>query len=463
MSSLAEELTTIDLGDQRLNRRARWVLEALYRKPGSSISAACGGWKEVKGAYRLFEQEAVTAQQILEPHYQSSAERMAAHPVVLCVQDTTELDYTGKQIDGLGPLNYETRQGLYMHPTLAVTPERLCLGVLDAWNWVREPGSLGQSVGSHRPITEKESIRWLEGYQRVNELAAQLPDTQLVYMADREADIYELFAEGEQARAAGLRSADWLVRGAQDRCLSDEQDEKLKAAVRKAQPISEIEFDLPSRQGGPARHVRQSLKVTTVRLKPPYRVGYTLEPVTVTVLLAEEIDPPSGQPPLTWLLLTNRSVTTAEHAAELLSWYLCRWQIELFFKILKSGCKVEELQLRTLDRLEPALALYLIIAWRILYLTRLGRTCPELPCDAVFADEEWHAAYIVTHRQPPPETPPSLNEMIGMIAAFGGFLNRKGDGFPGSESLWIGLTRCHDFVIALQAQRAFLEQQQRYG
>ncbi|MEZ5581560.1 MAG: IS4 family transposase [Candidatus Competibacteraceae bacterium] len=115
------------------------------------------------------------------------------------------------------------------------------------------------------------------------------------------------------------------------------------------------------------------------------------------------------------------------------------------------------MQLRSLERLEPALALYLIIAWRILYLTVLGRTCPELPCDAVFADQEWHAAYIVTYRQPPPETPPSLNEMIGMIAAFGGFLNRKGDGFPSSESLWIGLTRCHDFVIALQAQRALLE------
>lgn len=139
-----------------------------------------------------------------------------------------------------------------------------------------------------------------------------------------------------------------------------------------------------------------------------------------------------------------------------MSWYLCRWQIELFFKILKSGCKVEELQLETIERLEPALALYLIIAWRVLYLTMLGRTCPELPCDAVFAEEEWHAVYIVTHRQPPPDTPPSLNEMVRMVASFGGFLNRKGDGFPGAETLWIGLTRCHDFVIAMQAQRAAL-------
>jgi len=456
MTSIAAELHTINLGDQRLNRRAQAVLEALYAKPGSSIPGACGGWNETKAAYRLFDQQEVTTQQILEPHYQSSAERMKAHSVVLCIQDTTELDYTGRTISGLGPLNYENRQGLYVHPTLAVTPDRLCLGVLDAWNWAREAGSLGNDRGSHRPIEEKESIRWIEGYQRVNELAAQLPDTQLVYVADREADIYELFAEGDKAQ--GHRSADWLVRGAQDRCVVSETDDKLKAAVHNAPVVAQIEFDLPSRKGDKARHVQQQIKVAQVRLKPPYRVGSKLEEVTVTVLLAEEVAPPRGQPPLTWLLLSNRCVSTDEQATELLSWYLCRWQIELFFKILKSGCKVEKLQLETLERLEPALALYMIVAWRVLYLTMLGRTCPELPCDVVFAEEEWQAAYIVTHRQAPPETPPSLNQMICMIAGFGGFLNRAGDGFPGSETLWIGLTRCHDFVIAMQAQQSLIPQ-----
>lgn len=454
MSGIGEELNTMDLGDQRLNRRARRVLEKLYAQPGASIPVACGGWAETKAAYRLFDQDRVTAQQILEPHYRASAERMAAQEVVLCLQDTTELDYTAKTIAGLGPLNYENRSGLYVHPTVAVTPQRLCLGVLDAWNWAREPGSLGARMSAQRPIEDKESIRWLEGYQRVNEWAAQLPQTQRVYVADREADIYELFAEGQRACAQGQRSADWLVRGQQDRCLAE--GEKLKATVRAAPRLTQIEFDLPRRPGGQARHVRQALKVARVRLKPPYRAGRPLDEVTVTGLWAEELDPPRGEQPLTWWLLTNRDIETAEQAAECLSWYLCRWQIELFFRILKSGCKVEELQFETLERLEPALALYLIIAWRVLYLTGLGRTCPDLPCEAVFAEEEWHAVYIVTYHQPPPEAPPSLNAMIRMVARFGGFLNRKGDGSPGAESLWIGLTRCHDFVIAMQAQRNML-------
>jgi hypothetical protein len=329
MSSIAEELKTINLGDQRLNRRARRVLEKLYAKPGASIAAACGGWPETKAAYRLFDQDEVTAQQVLEPHYRAGVERGTEHEVVLCLQDTTELDYTGKAMAGLGPLNYETRQGLYVHPTIAVTPERLCLGVLDAWNWAREPGSLGTKGGSHRPITEKESIRWLEGYQRVNELAGDLPDTQLVYVADREADIYELFAEGAQARARGQRSADWLVRGAHDRCLVTDTGAKLNAAVAAAAVLTQIEFDQPGRHGGKPRHVRQQLKVASVRLKPPYRVGDKLEAVTVTVLLAEEIAPPPGESPLTWLLLTNRAVVTAEQAAELLSWVQPQYNVSI--------------------------------------------------------------------------------------------------------------------------------------
>ena len=123
------------------------------------------------------------------------------------------------------------------------------------------------------------------------------------------------------------------------------------------------------------------------------------------------------------------------------------------FRILKSGCKVEELQLQHVDRLEPALALYMIVAWRILLLTMLGRQCPDWPCDIVFETEEWRAVYIVAKRAAPPQQPPTLDEVIRLMAGFGGFLDRKGDGFPGPQCIWIGLQRTRDFVLALQAQR----------
>ncbi len=459
MSALAEELASIDLGDQRLNRRARKVLGTLGERPNASIPGACGGWDETRAAYNLFAHPKVTMQQVLEPHYQRTEQRLGEHRTVLCVQDTTELDYTGKNdIQGLGPLNYESRKGMYLHPTLAVTPERVALGVLDAWTWTREPGSLGEDKGE-RPIEEKESLRWLEGYQRVCEVQERVPGTRLVYTGDREADIYEVLAERFQRQGRGQAAAHFLIRAEQDRKCADGR--KLREAVEQAPVLGRIEFDVPKREDRAARHVVQTLRAASVELQPPRRPDRSLPPVAVTVILAREDEPPPGEDPIEWLLLTSLPARTLEEAAEKVQWYLCRWQVEIFFKILKSGCKVERLQLERRERLEPAVAFYMIIAWRILYLTMLGRTCPELPCTVVFSDEEWQAAYIVGKREPPPEDPPALNDMIRMVAGFGGFLKRKRDGFPGAQTIWTGLQRCFDFVLAMEAQRAI--HSQSYG
>lgn len=453
MSALAAELTMIDLGDQRLNRRARRTLEKLGEKPTVSIPAACGGWGETRAAYRLFDHPAVSAERVLAPHIACTEQRLRAEPRVLCIQDTTELDYTTKKgIADLGPLNYESRWGMYLHPTLVLTPERVPLGLLDVHTWVREPGSLGEKSDPNRPLEEKESVRWVDGFARVNALAEQLSETRLTYIADREGDIYDLFVEAPCPE----RGADWLVRiQHQERLLAD--GGKLRAAIDAAPVLTEITFERPAANGRRARTVHQHIKVVRVTLKAPSRPDRTLPEVTVTALLATEPQPPAGEEPLDWLLLTNLTVDTPEQAIEKLAWYLCRWQIEVYFKVLKSGCRIEQLQLEKRERLEPALAFYMIIAWRVLYLTMLGRDCPEMPCDAVFADEEWKAVYLVTQRKSPPEQPPSLDTMVRMVATLGGFLNRKSDGFPGPKTLWIGLQRVPDFVLALEAQRSIKE------
>jgi hypothetical protein len=453
MSALAAELSGIALGDQRLNRRARRVLEKLGEKPTVSIPAACGGWDETRAAYRLFDHDEVTAERVLSPHIACTEARLRAHPRVLCIQDTTELDYTTKKgIAGLGPLNYESRWGLYLHPTLAVTPDRVPLGLLDLYSWAREPGRLGEDKDPNRPLEDKESVRWVDGFARVNALAERLSETRLTYIADREGDIYDLFVEAP----CPDQGADWLVRVQHsERLLSDGR--KLRAALEAAPVLTEIRFDRPAAKGRKARSIHQQLKVVRVTLKAPARPDRTLIDVTVTALLATEPNPPAGEDALEWVLLTNLPVETPEQASEKLLWYLCRWQVEIYFKVLKSGCRIEELQLETRERLEPALAFYMIIAWRVLYLTMLGRECPEMPCDTVFADEEWKAAYLVTQRKPPPEQPPSLDTMVRMVASLGGFLNRKSDGFPGPKTLWIGLQRIPDFVLALDAQRSIGE------
>lgn len=457
MNGLAAELEGIDLGDIRRNRRACTVLEQLGKQPANSIPSATDGWYESKAAYNLFQHNEVTPQKILEPHYQATIKRCTAYPVVLVAEDTTELDYSGKSdIEGMGTLNYEARSGLYLHSALAITPDRLSLGQLSAWSW-------------SRPLedADKESIRWEEGYENVcdaqqilNQEAEKSGEasTQLVYMADREGDLYGIFERRERRLQQGEASAHWLIRSKHDRKTLQKTPEgeesivKISQQLTSAPQLGEIEFDLPKGRGNrKARRVIQTLRAIPVQLKPKK----STDPIiTVTAILAEEEQPPEGQKPIRWILLTSLEVTTLEQAKEKLDWYLARWQIEIFFKILKSGCKVEELQLEHVERIEKALAFYQIISWRVLHLTMLGRECPELPCNLVFEEEEWQAVYIVTKKEPPPDTPPSIDAMIRMVAGYGGFLNRKRDGFPGPQTIWIGLQRSRDFALALAAMRA---------
>ena len=414
-----------------MTKRLVRLADDLSANPAKSIPVACAGPAEVKAAYRLLDNEGLDWRAVLEAHGGPTAARMAEETRVLCIQDTTELDFTSQPgIAGLGRLTYDRQHGMYVHPTLAVSEGGVALGVLDAWMWSRKPKGEADIV---------ESLRWTEGYERVAELAARLPGTRLVYVADREGDLRELI---DLAAETG-HAADYLVRAKHDRALED--GGKLRAEVGRQVPLGEVEFRLPPAPGRKERTVTQTVRVARVELAR--RGGKTRE---VTAILAREESPPPGEKPVEWLLLTNEVVETLDEACLRVAWYRKRWLVEIFFRILKSGCKVEALQLAARERLERALALYLVIAWRILHLVTLGRDCPGLPCDVAFSAEEWRAAWLVAKRQPPPETPPPLGEMVRIVAGFGGFLGRKGDGHPGPKALWEGLLKLMAYVEAFQ-------------
>lgn len=444
------EMSSADLGDARLNRRLELVLRRLVDHPEKSIPAALRGWGETQAAYRFFDNGKVTAEKVLSPHREATLGRMSSHPVVLCVEDTSELDFTSrKQTEGLGPLNYELTRGISIHPMLAVTPEGLCLGVLEFWRWVRDANDHGGKDRQNRlsrPLEDKESLRWVEGYKKVCALQEKVAGPRLIYMADRDSDLFELF----EAAASG--SAAWLIRAAQDRAVQG--GGLLRETVSQSPPLGQIEFDLAPARGRSPRRVVQSLRAARVLLRPPYRPDKKLAPVEVTAILAREENPPAGEDPIEWLLLSSLPVESFAEACEKVQWYLCRWQIEVYFHVLKNGCKVEQLQLQSRERIEVALALYLIVAWRVLYLTRLGRTVPDLPCEVAFSPQEWRAVYLVSKRQKPPSEPPRLREILDLIAGLGGYLGRKGDGPPGPKTLWIGLQRARDFALALEARDA---------
>jgi hypothetical protein len=376
------EFAGADMGDARLTKRLVKLADRLGDAPSASIPGACNGRAETQAAYRLFDQareekRGLGWEEVLAPHMARTETRMAEHPVVLCLQDTTELDFNGQDMDGLGRLSYEAQRGMYLHPTYVVTPQRLPLGIVDAWMWAR-------------PLEVSESQRWIEGYARLAERAGHLPATRLVYVADREADILELM---QRAHTLG-HPADYLLRAQHNRCLP--QGGKLWPAVLAATPLGDIEFTLPERPNRPARAVRQTLHAHPVDL-PDGQGGM----MPVTCLIARETGVPEGQKAVEWRLLTNRVVATLEEAAQLIDWYRCRWEIETLFHVLKNGCRVESLQLGHVRKLELALAIYLVVAWRLAHLTRLGRILPELPASAVFEQTEWQAAWLLAEKPPP--------------------------------------------------------------
>jgi hypothetical protein len=284
MSALAAELSLIDLGDQRLNRRARRLLEKLGEKPTVSIPAACGGWGETRAAYRLFDHPEVGAERVLAPHIACTEERLRAHPRLLCIQDTTELDYpTKKGIAGLGPLNYESRWGMYLHPTLALTPERVPLGLLGVHSWAREPGSLGQAADPSRPLEEKESVRWVDGFARVNELAEQLGETRLTYIADRAGDIYDLFVRPPVRSAA---PTGWCASGT---AIDSSPMDAICVRSSTPLPCSPTSPSIDPPPTGGVRVLSISTSRSRVTLKAPLRPDRTLCPTSPSPLCS----PPS--------------------------------------------------------------------------------------------------------------------------------------------------------------------------
>ena len=427
-----KELGSVDLGDERRNERAKALLTRFAENPTASIPHACRGWAETMGAYRFVENPAVDWREILQPHWDCTRERMREHAVVLCLNDTTGLDFNGQNISGLGPLNYEAQRGMYLHPTYAVSTDRVGLGVLDAWMWAREFKDVDGKRGGI-----KESTRWIEGYERLAELAAELPSTRLVYVADREADITALM---RRAEALGT-PVDWLIRSTHDRSLDG--GEKLWPKVLKTEAVGEIQFVMAAREGQKARTVKQALHMKRVTL----RCG-----LAMTCVIAKEIGPPAGVKPVEWRLLTNRIPAGRDDLVELIDWYRARWEIEMYFHVLKNGCRVESLQLASIDRIERVLALFMIVAWRIAYLMRMGRTCPDLDAALFFDPDEIHGAYLLMRKRMPKGVP-KLNEVLRLVAQLGGFLARKGDGEPGAKTIWEGLQQVITSAETLRALR----------
>src|SRR4030095_7742313 len=454
------EFAEAELGDARRTQRVIALATALAQRPGASLPEACGDSAMLKAAYRFFDTPAIEPQDLLDSHIGATLPRVAPVPLVLAVQDTTELDWTTHPATtGLGPLGHPAHRGLHVHTTLAFTPERVPLGLLAQQVWARDPNDVGKrATRKQRAITEKESQKWLTSVEAVLAAHGACPRTRFVSVGDREADVYDLLA---LARPAGV---DLLIRAAWDRCVT--QPEHYVWATVAARPVEATSGAEPPRRGPqPPRPATLAVRWCPLTLCPPqHRKRERLPAVSLWAVQALEEAPPAGTAPIEWLLWTTCAVHTTTEALTRVDWYACRWGVEVWHRILKSGCRIEARQLETAERLQRCLPLYSVIAWRIFYATMLSRAVPDVPCTALLELEEWQALYCAIHRTPtPPETPPPLRQAVHWIAQLGGFLARRGDGEPGATVLWKGFQHLADLTTMYCIMRPAVPKRTKYG
>lgn len=455
MSWIESEFETLDIGDARLNRRAVTIAEKLGLAPGRTIPQAFISRRDIKACYKFFDNGSVSDKKILKAHIEKTKERIQEYPVVLLPSDTSELDYTTKKTMVGKERITNKKTGLWLHATTAVTPERLTLGVVDANFWNREPevaddSSEYKTARGKAPIEKKESHRWIKSYSIACEIARENPETQIINITDREGDIIEFFQAGLEESKKGKR-ADFIIRSQYDRLLVDDKDpdmKKLRQKLNQALSLGEIEFTIPPTEKRKGRKVKQQLKAATVNLKPANK-NITVE---VNAVMAIEVDPPEGEDPLVWVFLTSLPINNFDDVIKVIDYYLCRWEIELFFKVLKSGCKIEERQLQTTDRMKALLSIFMVLSWRVMFTMMLGRVCSEMSCSDIFEEAEWKSVYkILNKKKALPRKPPALGEFVIMVAVLGGYVTSKSAEPPGVKTMWKGMARMVDFAIAWDA------------
>lgn len=447
------EFENAPLGDARLSERLALFAQMKGEKPSQSVTEVFGGnWAKVKGHYRMIdkpEDSAVNMPNILLPHRKRTIRRMMSQRTVLTVQDGSDLNYNNlDKCEGLGEIGSNQTgaksRGLHLHSSLAVSTTGVPLGILKAQ--CTAPISRGDDDDrpSHTiPIEEKDTYCWIEHLRDTMEVAAQMPGTRVVNVCDREADIFELFDEQRQNP-----SVDLLVRAKHNRKTAGEAgflfDSIKNTPVKKTLDVPiERKSARPKKSKQKARSKQQgrmatlSLRYMPVQITPP-RYHANKEPVNLWLIHAVEESPPEGNKPVEWFLLTTIEIDSVEKAEECLRWYCLRWRIEDWHRVLKTGCRIEDLAHETAERLRRSIAINLVVAWRIMLMTLLGRESPELPPEILFSDVELNVLEAFAQKKTNDKPPRTLGAAVYLVAKLGGYLGRKNDPPPGHQIMWRG-------------------------
>lgn len=452
-----DELAGCSLADERLNKRLRKLLAQIGSSMGQSIPLVCQDWANAKAAYRFFSNERVSEADILAGHFQSTHDRTAATAgLLLVLHDTTEFTYRREKPEAIGitksinsgrdkagRLRAHTVCGILMHSSLVVTTEGLPLGLAAVKFWTRKKfkgtNALKKKINPTRiPIEEKESIRWLENLKQSTELAGD--PGRCVHIGDRESDIFELFCTAQEV------GTHFLVRTCVDR-LAGDGDHTISEEMAEVEVKGLHRVEVRDNNGDLDEAILE-IRYRRIRVLPPIGKQKRYPALTLTVLHAEERGTPENREKIDWKLITDLPIRSRKDAIEKLDWYALRWKIEVFHKILKSGCKAEEAKLRTAQRLANLISIYCIVSWRVFWMTMLNRSNPHAPPALALTETE---IGLLDHLvQDMPQKPPrrrTLSHYLTKIARLGGYLARASDPPPGNTVMWRGLSRLTDIGV----------------
>ena len=454
------EFARLDLGDERLNRRFKLIIAQLAKCCSKTLASSFSHWKQIKASYRFFDNRKVKESEMLSPHIEQTGERIKAHETVLLLQDSTYLDYNNRPKTQDLDLTFRshssaTSKGLILHNTLAVTDQGIPLGLLDQTFVDRKSFHAGSEEEAqrvrrwNRPIEEKESIRWINVLKKCHQM--EFGQTHIIHIADRECDLYEFYRDaadlGEQV----------LVRAAKNRAINkrlrrDPPSVRLfdYLKAKKAQGRTTLSIQV----NGEKKYRTAELSIVYRPISMPAPAGKTVKKdganlpmVPLYAIMAIERRPPRNQAGILWVLLTNIEIHNLDEAIEKIQWYSRRWNIEVFHKVLKSGCGIENAQLRHADRLKKYIVLKSIVAWRLFWFARAHEHNQDDCCSTVLSKSEWSLLYRKTKKTKHlPNKPPTIGDALIWIAKLGGYIGRTSDPPPGMISLWRGWQRLMDMV-----------------
>jgi hypothetical protein len=458
---IESEFCDVIFGDARLCKRFKTILSGFMKKAQENISTTFENWGEIKSCYRFFSNPKVTPIKILQPHKERTVDRIAIAKQVLLLHDTTYIDYCKRtKTNGLdnvtnSPVTKNPNKGLILHNSLAISSEGIPLGIFGQ-HFVDRKELRGRKITKEtsckKPIESKESFRWIQGIQNFSK---ENKSKNIVHIADREADIYELYRD--------VISIDeqFLIRARLNRSINKKtrrEAPKLKLFnfFETSTPQGKYNIRIQTHSDEKYRNVELNISYAEFSIPaPPNKTiakdGENLHSLNVWGIMARESLPSEGDDKICWLLITNIPINSLEEAIEKIKWYSYRWNIELFHKILKSGCSIEKAQLRHGDNLKKYITMKSIIAWRLFWLTRALNVDKNKSCEEILSKQEWQILYKRFNNGKEIQQPPTVEEICFWIAKLGGYINRKSDTPPGIMSIWKGWSRFSNMITDVRA------------